>query len=360
MAYSITLIPGDGIGPEVTEATRRVLEASGVAFQWELAYAGADVLDKYGTPLPDSVLEAIRKTRVALKGPVTTPVGTGFRSVNVALRKSLDLYACVRPCKTYPGVPSPYKDVDIVIIRENTEDLYAGIEFEEGTSEAAKLINFITETRGDAVRADSGFSIKMISEAGSRRIVKFAFEYARACRRKKVTAIHKANIMKFSDGLFLAAAREAAGEYPDIEFQDTLIDNMTMQLVRRPQQFDVIVAPNLYGDIVSDLCAGLVGGLGVAPGANIGDEIAVFEPTHGSAPRYTGQNKVNPMGMMLSGVMMLRHIGEVKAADRLENAIASVIAEGRQVTYDMKPGAEDTSVGTSQVADAVIEKLQKN
>ena len=359
MAYNITLIPGDGIGPEVTEATRRVLEASGLAFQWELAYAGADVLDKYGTPLPDSVLESIRKTRVALKGPVTTPVGTGFRSVNVALRKSLDLYACVRPCKTYPGVPSPYKDVDIVVVRENTEDLYAGIEFEEGTSEAAKLINFIAETKGDAVRADSGFSIKMISKAGSRRIVRFAFEYARACRRKKVTAIHKANIMKFSDGLFLAVAREVAREYPDIEFQDTLIDNMTMQLVRRPQQFDVIVAPNLYGDIVSDLCAGLVGGLGVAPGANIGDEIAVFEPTHGSAPRYTGQNKVNPMGMMLSGVMMLRHFGEVKAADRMENAIASVIAEGRRVTYDMKPGAEDTSVGTSQVADAVIEKLGK-
>jgi len=343
MAYNITLIPGDGIGPEVTEATRRILEASGVAFQWELAYAGAEVLDKYGTPLPDSVLESIRKNRVALKGPVTTPVGTGFRSVNVALRKSLDLYACVRPCKTYPGVPSPYKDVDIVIIRENTEDLYAGIEFEEGTSEAAKLINFIAETKGDAVRADSGFSIKMISEAGSRRIVRFAFEYARACRRKKVTAIHKANIMKFSDGLFLAVAREVAREYPDIEFQDTLIDNMTMQLVRRPQQFDVIVAPNLYGDIVSDLCAGLVGGLGVAPGANIGDEIAVFEPTHGSAPKYTGQNKVNPMGMMLSGVMMLRHLGEVKAADRLEKAIASVIAEGKKVTYDMKPGAEDTS-----------------
>ena len=359
MAYNITLIPGDGIGPEVTEATRRILEASGVAFQWELAYAGAEVLDKYGTPLPDSVLESIRKTQVALKGPVTTPVGTGFRSVNVALRKSLDLYACVRPCKTYPGVPSPYKDVDIVVVRENTEDLYAGIEFEEGTSEAAKLINFIAETKGDAVRADSGFSIKMISKAGSRRIVRFAFEYARACRRKKVTAIHKANIMKFSDGLFLAVAREVAREYPDIEFQDTLIDNMTMQLVRRPQQFDVIVAPNLYGDIVSDLCAGLVGGLGVAPGANIGDEIAVFEPTHGSAPRYTGQNKVNPMGMMLSGVMMLRHLDELKAANSLENTIADVIAEGKSVTYDMKADLDDVSVaGTSQVADAVIEKLR--
>lgn len=358
MAYNITLIPGDGVGPEVTEATRRVLEASGVAFQWELAYAGAEVMDRYGTPLPDSVLVSIRKNRVALKGPVTTPVGTGFRSVNVALRRSLDLYACVRPCKTYTGVPSPFKDVDIVIVRENTEDLYAGIEFEAGASETIRLINFITETKGDTVRADSGLSIKMISETGSRRIVRFAFEYARAYRRKKVTAIHKANIMKFSDGLFLAVAREVAREYPDIEFQDALIDNVTMQIVRRPQQFDVLVAPNLYGDIVSDLCAGLVGGLGVAPGANIGDEIAVFEPTHGSAPRYAGQNKVNPMAMMLSGVMMLRHLGEVKAADRLEKAIAEVIAEGRQVTYDMKPGAEDTAVGTAQVADAVIGKLE--
>jgi len=358
MAYNITLIPGDGVGPEVTEATRRVLEASGVAFNWEVALAGAEVLKEYGTPLPDSVLESIRKNRVALKGPVTTPVGTGFRSVNVALRQGLDLYACVRPCKTYPGVPSLYKDVDIVIIRENTEDLYAGIEFEEGTSETVKLINFITGTKGDVVRADSGFSIKMISEAGSRRIVKFAFEYARAYGRKKVTAIHKANIMKFTDGLFLSVALEVAQEYPDIEFEDRLIDNMTMQLVRRPQQFDIIVAPNLYGDIVSDLCAGLVGGLGVAPGANIGDEIAVFEPTHGSAPKYTGQNKVNPVAMMLSGVMMLRHLGEAKAAERLEEAIAEVIAEGKQVTYDMKPGIEDAKVvGTSQVADAVIEKL---
>ena len=358
MAHSVTLIPGDGIGPEVTEATKRVLEATGVAFHWDLAYAGAGVMDKYGTPLPEYVLESIRKNKVALKGPVTTPVGSGFRSVNVALRKKLDLYACIRPCKTYPGVPSLYKNVDIVIIRENTEDLYAGIEFEEGTPEAAKLIKLIAETKGDAVREDSGFSLKMISEAGSRRIVKFAFEYARAYNRKKVTAIHKANIMKFSDGLFLAIAREVAQEYPDIEFEDRLVDNMTMQLVKRPRQFDVVVAPNLYGDIISDLCAGLVGGLGVAPGANIGDEIAVFEPTHGSAPRYTGQNKVNPMAMILSGVMMLRHLGEVKAADRLEGAIARVIAEGKNITYDMKLNNAQV-VGTSQVADAVIEKLGK-
>lgn len=357
MAHRVTLIPGDGIGPEVTEAARRVLEATGVSFHWDLAYAGAEVVDKYGTPLPDDVLESIRKNRVALKGPVTTPVGSGFRSVNVALRKELDLYACIRPCKTYPGVSSPYKGVDIVIIRENTEDLYAGIEFEKGAPETFRLIKLIAETKGGAVREDSGLSLKMISEAGSRRIVKFAFEYARAYKRKKATAIHKANIMKFSDGLFLAVARDVAQSYSDIEFEDRLVDNIAMQLVRSPQQFDIVVAPNLYGDIVSDLCAGLVGGLGVAPGANVGDKIAVFEPTHGSAPKYTGQNKVNPMAMMLSGVMMLRHLGEAKAADRLEKAIARVIAEGKNVTYDMKPHSTQ-AVGTSQVADAVIGKLK--
>ena len=357
MAYNITLIPGDGIGPEVTEATKRVLEATGVAFHWDLAYAGADVLDKYGTPLPESVLESVRKNRVALKGPVTTPVGSGFRSVNVALRKELDLYACVRPCKTYLGVPSLYRGVDIVVVRENTEDLYTGIEFEKGTPEAARLIKLIAEAKQGAVREDSGFSLKMISETGSRRVVRFAFEYARACGRKKVTALHKANIMKFSDGLFLAVAREVAQEYHDIEFEDRIIDNMAMQLVKRPQQFDIVVAPNLYGDIISDLCAGLVGGLGVAPGANIGDGIAVFEPAHGSAPQYAGQNKVNPMAMMLSGVMMLRHLGETGAADRLEGAIAGVIAEGKNVTYDIM--LDNTkAAGTSQVADAVIEKLE--
>ena len=359
MTYNITLIPGDGVGPEITEATRRVMEATGVAFQWDLAYAGADVMEKYGTPLPDHVLESVRKNRVALKGPITTPVGSGFRSVNVALRKELELYTCLRPCKTYPGVISLYKDVDIVIVRENLEDLYAGIEFEKGTPEAARLIKLIAEAERGKTRADSGFSIKMISETNSRRIVRYAFEYARDHGRKKVTAIHKANILKFSDGLFLAVAREVAGEYPDIEFEDRIVDNMTMQLVKKPQQFDVVVAPNLYGDILSDLCAGLVGGLGVAPGANIGDDIAVFEPTHGSAPKYTGQNKVNPMAMMLSGVLMLRYIGEKEAADRLEAAIAGVIAEGKNVTYDMKADmAGGKPVGTSQVADAVIEKLQ--
>jgi len=361
VTHKVTLIPGDGIGPEVTEATKRVLEATGIAFRWDLAYAGADVQDEFGTPLPAYVFESIRKNKVALKGPVTTPVGSGFRSVNVALRKGLDLYACLRPCKTYPGAPTLYKDVDIVVVRENTEDLYSGIEFEEGTPEAARLIELLLETKGEVVRKDSGFSIKSISDSCSRRIVRFAFDYARAHQRKKVTAVHKANIMKFSDGLFLAVAREVAKEYPDIEFEDRLVDNMTMQLVKRAQQFDVIVAPNLYGDIISDLCAGLVGGLGLAPGANLGDDMAVFEPTHGSAPKYAGKNKVNPMAMMLSGVMVLNHLGETEAADRLEKAIAEVIAEGKNVTYDMKTNIPNAQlVGTSQVADAVIEKLEKS
>jgi len=360
LVYNITLIPGDGTGPEITEATRRAMEATGVTFNWELAYAGADVIEKYGTPLPDSVLESIKKNKVAIKGPVTTPVGTGFRSVNVALRKSLDLYACVRPCKTYPGVPSPYKDIDIVIVRENTEDLYAGVEFEKGTAEAKDLIEFINSKKGNVIKDDAGLSIKMITESGTHRIVKYAFEYARTYGRKTVTVTQKANIMKYSDGLFLDVARQVAKEYPDIEFREALIDNLCMQLVKRPQEYDVIVAPNLYGDIISDLCAGLVGGLGLAPGANIGEGIALFEPTHGSTPKYTGQNRVNPMAMMLSGMLMLRYIGETKAADRLEKAIADVIAEGKNVTYDMKPSRDDPSaVGTSQVADAVIENLKK-
>ncbi len=358
MAYTVTLIPGDGVGPEISEATRRVLEATGVAFDWELGHAGADVIPQYGTPLPDEVLASIRKNKVAIKGPVTTPVGTGFRSVNVALRKALDLYACVRPCKTYPGVPSPFENVDLVIVRENTEDLYAGVEFEMDQPDTGELIDFINAKKGDVIKADSGLSIKMITESGTRRIVKYAFEYARRYGRKKVTATMKANIMKFSDGLFLSVARDVAKDYPDIEFGEALIDNLCMQLVRRPQEYDVIVAPNLYGDIISDLCAGLVGGLGLAPGANIGEGIALFEPTHGSAPKYAGQNKVNPMTMMLSGVLMLRHLGESEAADRLERAIAAVIEEGTAVTYDMKPTRDDpNAVGTSQVADAVIAKL---
>ena len=347
------------MGPEISEATRRVLEATGVEFKWEIAYAGADIIEKYGTPLPDSVLESIRKNKVAIKGPVTTPIGTGFRSVNVALRKALDLYACVRPCKTYQGVPSPFEGIDIVIVRENTEDLYAGVEFEKGTEEAVELIKFINNKKGNVIKDDAGLSIKMITESGTRRIVKYAFEYARRYGRKLVTATQKANIMKYSDGLYLDVAREVAKRYPDIEFREALIDNLCMQLVKRPQEYDVIVAPNLYGDIISDLCAGLVGGLGMAPGANIGEGIALFEPTHGSAPKYTGQNKVNPMAMMLSGVMMLRHLSETKAADRMEKAIADVIAEGKNLTYDMKSTRDDPSaVGTSQVADAVISKLK--
>jgi isocitrate dehydrogenase (NAD+) len=314
---------------------------------------------EYGTPLPPHVLESIRKNKVALKGPITTPIGSGFRSVNVALRKELELYCCLRPCKSYAGTPTLYHNVDIVIVRENMEDLYAGIEFERGTPNNTRLISFLGEM-GAKIRPDSGISIKPISEFGSRRIVRFAFEYARNHQRKKVTAVHKANIMKFSDGLFLAVARDVAQAYPEIEFEDRIVDNMTMQLVKKPQNFDVLVCPNLYGDILSDLCAGLVGGLGVAPGANLGDSLALFEPTHGSAPKYKGMNKANPMAMMLSGVLMLRYIGETAAADRVENAIAAVIAEGKNVTYDLKPeGQQDTAVGTSQVADAIIEKMKK-
>jgi isocitrate dehydrogenase (NAD+) len=358
MAYRVTFIPGDGVGPELSEATRRVLEAAGVKFDWDIQEAGTDVMDKYGTPLPEHVLESIRSNKVAIKGPITTPVGTGFRSVNVALRKELDLFCCLRPCKSYKGVRSRYEDVDIVICRENHEDLYAGIEFEQGHEDTKKLIAFLSELSGKPIREDSGISIKPISITGTKRIVTFAFEYARKYGRKKITAVHKANIMKFSDGLFLATAREVAEGYPDIQFEDRIVDNLSMQLVNRPEEYDVLVLPNLYGDIISDLCAGLIGGLGVAPGANIGDAVAVFEATHGSAPKYRGQNKVNPMAMMFSGVLMLRHLGEEQAADRLEAALAAVIEEGKFVTYDMKPSRDDpTAVGTSDVADAVIEKL---
>ncbi|HEY91035.1 MAG TPA: isocitrate/isopropylmalate dehydrogenase family protein [Dehalococcoidia bacterium] len=357
MTYHVTLIPGDGVGSEVTEATRRVIEATGASFDWDVVTVGSAAQETAGTPLPETVLESVRQNKVALKGPVTTPVGSGFRSVNVALRKGLGLYACLRPCKTYPGIPSPFKNIDLVIVRENIEDLYAGIEFERGAEDTARLIEFISKSGDEAVLPDSGISIKAISETRSRRIVEFAFEYARRHNRKKVTAVHKANIMKYSDGLFLSVARQVAENYTDIEFEDRIVDNMSMQLVQKPNLYDVIVAPNLYGDILSDLCAGLVGGLGLAPGANLSDELAVFEPTHGSAPKYAGLNKVNPMAMMLSGVMMLRHLGETDRADRLEKAIAGVIAEGKNVTYDLRPGTPETATGTSQVADAVIEKL---
>ncbi|HWO93399.1 MAG TPA: isocitrate/isopropylmalate dehydrogenase family protein [Dehalococcoidia bacterium] len=359
MTHNVTLIPGDGTGPEITEATRRVLEATGVAFNWDIQHAGIDVMETEGTPLPARVLDSIRRNTVALKGPITTPVGTGFRSVNVALRKELDLYACLRPCKWYPGVRSRYENIDLVVVRENTEDLYAGIEFERGSPYIERISQITEESGQAAIRPDAGLSLKPISEFGTRRIVKFAFDYARQNGRRQVTAVHKANIMKFSDGLFLAVAREVAKEYPDIEFQDMIVDNMSMQLVQKPELYDVLVLPNLYGDILSDLCAGLVGGLGVAPGANIGEGAALFEPTHGSAPKYTGLNKVNPMAMMFSGMLMLRYLGETEAADALERAMAEVIAEGKDVTYDMKPDRNDpTAVGTSQVADAIIRKLQ--
>ncbi len=360
MTHNITLIPGDGIGPEITRATVKVLEATGVGFKWDAVDAGAGVVAEYGTPLPENVLASIKKNRVALKGPVTTPVGSGFRSVNVALRQQLELYACLRPCKSYAGIPTPYQGVDIVIVRENTEDLYAGIEFEKDRPQTAELIDFISKSAAKKIKPDSGISIKPISETASRRIVRFAFEYARANGRRKVTAIHKANIMKFSDGLFLSAARDVAAAYLDIEFEEGIVDNMSMQLVKKPQRYDVLVCPNLYGDILSDLCAGLVGGLGVAPGANIGEEYAIFEPTHGSAPKHAGLNRVNPMAMMLSGVLMLKYIGEGDAALRLEKAIAAVIAEGRRITYDLLPEDErDQAAGTSDVADAVIEKLKE-
>jgi isocitrate dehydrogenase (NAD+) len=360
--HRVTLIPGDGTGPEIAEATRRVLEGTGVAFAWDVQNAGEGVMDEWGTPLPDHVLDSIRANKVAIKGPITTPVGTGFRSVNVALRKELDLYMCLRPCKSYAGVRSRYEDIDLVVVRENHEDLYAGIEFEQGSAEARKLIDFIADLGARRIREDSGISIKPISITGTQRIVRGAFDYAIKNGRKKVTAVHKANIMKFSDGLFLKVAQEVAEkEFGDsgVEFEDRIVDNMCMQLVQKPELYDVLVLPNLYGDIVSDLGAGLVGGLGVAPGGNIGDDVAVFEPTHGSAPKYAGQNKVNPMAMMLSGVLMLRHLDEVPAADKLEGAIAAVIAEGKDVTYDMKPNRDDpTAVGTSEVADAIIAKMQ--
>jgi isocitrate dehydrogenase (NAD+) len=358
MKHTITLIPGDGIGPQVVEATRRVLEATGVEFQWDMVNAGATALEKEGSLLPERLFESIRRNKVALKGPVTTPVGGGFRSVNVALRKALGLYACLRPCRSYPGIPSRYENIDIVVVRENTEDLYAGIEFAEGTPEAEKLLSLISPGREEEIRKDSGISLKLISKTGTRKIARFAFEYARSNGRKKVTAVHKANILKFSDGLFLSVAREVAGAYPDIEFEDRLVDNLCAQLVQQSHSFDVLLLPNLYGDIISDLCAGLVGGLGVVPGANIGDEMATFEPTHGSAPKYAGLNKVNPIATILSGVMMLRHIGEKAAADRLEAAVAGVVAEGKSVTYDLRPGRDAANaVGTSEMADAIIARL---
>jgi isocitrate dehydrogenase (NAD+) len=359
LRHPVTLIPGDGVGPEICDATVRVLEATGVEFDWDVHQAGEASIAEYGTPLPDHVLDSIRKTKVALKGPITTPIGSGFRSVNVALRQALDLYALVRPVKAYKGARNLRDDLDFVIVRENTEDIYAGLEFERGTPDAVHLIEEISGLLKKQIRKDSGLSIKPVSITGSQRIVEFAFDYARKNKRRKVTAVHKANIMKHTDGLFLAVARQVAERNPDIEFEDRIVDNMCMQLVLRPKEYDVLCCLNLYGDIISDLGAGMIGGLGLAPGANIGTNGAVFEATHGSAPKYTGQNKVNPMAVMLSGVLMLRHLGETHAADALEGAIARVIAIGKNVTYDLKEKRGDpTAVGTSQVADAVVEQLK--
>jgi isocitrate dehydrogenase (NAD+) len=358
MTHRVTLIPGDGTGPELTEATRRVLEATGVAFEWDVRQAGVDVMDTAGTPLPPETLESIKGNRVALKGPITTPIGTGFRSVNVALRHELELYACLRPCKSYPGVRSRYEDVDVVVVRENTEDLYAGIEYEAGSADAVRVIDSLNALQARQIAPGSGISVKPISAAASERIIRFAFEYARASGRREVAGVTKANIMKFTDGLFLSVFREVAADYPDVQSREVLVDALTMQLVQRPEEFDVLVLPNLYGDIISDLTAGLVGGLGVAPGANIGEHAAVFEATHGSAPKYKGRNRVNPTAMILSGKLMLEHLGEGDAARRLEDAVAAVIGAGERVTYDLKPTRDDpTAVGTSEYADAIIERL---
>ena len=360
MAHDVVLIPGDGIGPEITSAMRRVVDASGVDIAWNVVDAGAGVMDEFGTPLPEHVLDAIRSTKVAIKGPITTPVGTGFRSVNVALRREFDLYSCVRPCLSMPGDGSRYTDIDLVIVRENTEDLYAGIEFDEGAPEVAELSQLIEASGQKTFKTDSAISVKPISVSGSRRIVEYAFEYAHRCGRHKVTAVHKANIMKASDGLFLRVAREVAERYPDIEFNDKIVDATCMGLVQDPYAFDVLVLPNLYGDIVSDLAAGLVGGLGMAPGANIGRDIAIFEATHGSAPDIAGKDIANPTAEILSACMMLDHLGEGVAATRIREAVKKTLAAGESVTGDVRraqTGSAEGCVGTQAFADAVIANL---
>ena len=360
MAHDVVLIPGDGIGPEITSAMRRVVDASGVDIAWNVVDAGAGVMDEFGTPLPEHVLDAIRSTKIAIKGPITTPVGTGFRSVNVALRREFDLYSCVRPCLSMPGDGSRYTDIDLVIVRENTEDLYAGIEFDEGTPEVAELSQLIEASGQKTFKSDSAISVKPISVSSSRRIVEYAFEYARRCGRHKVTAVHKANIMKASDGLFLRVAREVAERYPDIEFNDKIVDATCMGLVQDPYAFDVLVLPNLYGDIVSDLAAGLVGGLGMAPGANIGRDIAIFEATHGSAPDIAGKDIANPTAEILSACMMLDHLGEGAAATRIREAVKKTLAAGESVTGDVRraqTGSAEGCVGTQAFADAVIANL---
>ena len=366
MSYEVTLITGDGVGPELADAARRCVDATGVEINWDVQEAGLKVMERTGTPLPEAVMESIGRTRCALKAPITTPVGKGFRSINVYLRQQLGLFACIRPCKYYPGVRTFFGDrsVDLVIVRENTQDLYAGGEFEAGRPGTAELVDHInrvaTERKISSGRDETGVSIKPISVSGTERIVRCALEYARDNGRKRVTAVHKANIMKYSDGLFLSTARRVAEEFSGsgIEFEDRIVDNMCMQLVQKPELYDVLVLPNLYGDILSDLAAGLVGGLGVAPGMNVGLGGAVFEATHGSAPKYEGQNKVNPTALILSAMLMLRYLKEKETADRLEAAVAAVIAEGKDVTYDMKPHRDDpTAVGTREMAEAICRKL---
>lgn len=347
--YNVTLIPGDGIGREISEATCKVVAATGINIKWDIQEAGAEVIEKFNTPLPETVLQSVRKNKVALKGPLTTPIGTGFRSVNVALRKELNLYACLRPCKSIAGVESRYKDIDLVIVRENTEDLYAGVEYPAGSAEAGAII---AQAKGK-IRNGAAISIKPISREATIDIVEFAFIYAVKHNRKKVTAVTKANIMKFTDGLFFEVAREIAQKYPQISYEERLIDNMCMQLVQKPQNYDVLVLPNLYGDIISDLCAGLIGGLGVAPGANLGHDCAVFEAVHGSAPKYKGQNKVNPAALILSAVMMLDYLGEKEKSQKLYQAVCRVIAKGKDVTYDLGGKA-----GTKEMCEAIINEFK--
>ena len=358
MAHRITLIPGDGIGPEVVEAARRAVEATGVAVAWDRQEMGAGAFARTGEPMPAATLASIRETGVALKGPVETPVTSGMRSVNLALRHELDLFACIRPCRLYPGVPSSYDAVDLIVVRENVEDMYTGIEFEEGSPVTTDLIRFVAETGGQQMRADTGVSVKTISEFGSERIVRSAFELAVTEGRSKITAGHKANIMKFTDGLFLEVATRVAAEYPQIPFESRIIDALCMQLIQAPERFDVLVLPNFYGDVVSDVAAGLIGGLGVAPGGHIGETMAVFEATHGTAPRLAGTNRANPVGVTLSAAMMLRHIGEKEAGDRLDAAVASVLADGTYLTDDLRrPADARAPVTTFEVADAIIARL---
>ncbi|MFT4037513.1 MAG: isocitrate/isopropylmalate dehydrogenase family protein [Thermomicrobiales bacterium] len=358
MGYTVTLIPGDGIGPEVSGAAQRVLDASGVDFEWEVREAGMIALENQGDLLPEATLESLKRNKIGLKGPMTTPIGSGFRSVNVGLRQALGLYANLRPGKSLEGVQSTFRDIDLVVVRENLEGMYSGVEFDTGTTEAAEVIDAINERSKKQVDGTAAISIKIITPAESRRIVEYAFEYARANGRKLVTAVHKANIMKFTDGLFLREAQAVAERYPDIEFNDRIVDNMCMQLMQKPQQYDVLVMPNLYGDIVSDLVAGMIGGLGVAPSGNIGPDGAVFEAIHGSAPTHAGKNEANPTAMILSGALMLRHLGEQAAAERVENAVAGVIADADRVTYDLRADRDPSKAGTTtDMTQAIVERL---